>query len=105
MVLHADRELRGEADRLERELSRLADALADGGGPTIVTAIRQREQRKADIAAALAALGSPARAIGNVDAVVDEAKRRIDDWRSFPAQEAPQARAMLRTLLPVPVGA
>ena len=92
--------LRAERERLERELSRLSAALADGASlPSVLVAIREREARQAVIADELAACDGSDYFVAALTEAVPEARRRLQEWRSVLTQENSQARQMLRMLL------
>jgi ABC-type transporter Mla subunit MlaD len=100
-LLAAKGVLSQEDRRLHAELSRLTSALADGVPLTsVLDAIRERESRREAIARELATLTADGAAMADeIEAVLPEAKRRLDQWRSVLVDEMPQARRMLRALL------
>jgi hypothetical protein len=89
-----------ESQRLDRELIRLSDALADGApAVSVMAAIREREQRRAALASELTRLDAETTPTQALDVAMSEAQRRIDDWRTTLSQATTQARGMLRVLL------
>jgi site-specific DNA recombinase len=93
--------LTGEAERLQVELARLTAALATGAAlPSVLDAIREREDRRQVIAGELAGLHENGAALADdLQAVLPAARKRLEDWRSILAEETARARQMLRTLL------
>ena len=83
------------------ELARLTAALAGGAQlSSVLEAIQLREDRRREIAMALVALQGNGNALADhLDAVLPEAQRRLQQWRSVLAEETAPARRMLRTLL------
>lgn len=93
--------LEDELARLERELSRYAEAIAAGDPlPAILEAMRTRERRRQDGRAELDAIAAAAR-----QAPVTEAdlyrllSRRLTDWQGLLERHPPRGREVLQTLL------
>ena len=95
------RAIQQELAKVEAELSRLVTAVADGGNlSSLVAALRARETHREELRAQLAASRSaPTLAALDLDAILPELRRRMNDWRRVLAEEPTQAREMLRTLL------
>jgi hypothetical protein len=93
--------LKAESERLRLELTRLSAALAEGAAlPSVLEAIRTREERRAMFAAELAAIQREAAGASiEIEWVLPEVRRRLTDWRAILTEESTQARQMLRTLL------
>lgn len=90
-----------EIGKIDAELGRLTTALADGGNlASLLTAVRGREERRDMLREEVAAHRS-ASAIGaqDLDAILPELRRRMNDWRRVLVEEPSQARQMLRALL------
>jgi hypothetical protein len=93
--------LKHELARLEAELSRYAEAIADAGPlATILQAVKVREQRRDAIRSELKTLATPRRA-----ATRDTCEIRADlveyleNWRGMARQGVAEARGLLRAVL------
>jgi site-specific DNA recombinase len=95
------RGLREEFARLEAEVRRLATAIASGGELTaLMTALHERERRRTQVRAELAALDRLAtHDETDTRRVLDQFRERLTDWQGLLRQEAPEARSALRALL------
>jgi len=91
-----------ELARLEREIARFTEAVAQGGSlPSILTALQAREQRRRELQAQLEhqeGLGLAARAFDS-KAVRRELHELLTDWQGLLEGEPAQARQILRKLL------
>jgi hypothetical protein len=94
-------ELEHQMGKIDAELSRLTTALADGGNlSSLLAAIRSREGRRDMLRAEVATRRSASDiAAQDLDEILPELRRRMNDWRRVLVDEPPQARQMLRTLL------
>jgi site-specific DNA recombinase len=92
--------LEAERDRLATELGRLAEAIAAGGGVTLVEAVRARETQRETLQGELVALDQLTQ-VGRLDrAQLEQTTREcLTDWQGLLAGEPVQARQMLRKLL------
>src|SRR5262249_23332559 len=94
-------QLEGGGDRIRTELGRLTSALAAGGHlASLVSAVRDREQRLTTIDAELGRADEEISALDVPLAVVmSDVRSRLEDWRQVLSEESAQARQMPRTLL------
>ena len=93
--------LTNELGRLESELSRYAEAIADTGPlATILQAIKGREQRRDAIRAELKTLATP-RQTGTRDTseIRAELVEYLENWRAMARQGVAEARGLLRAVL------
>src|SRR6266851_1058996 len=94
--------LADELARLEREIARYTDAVAQGGSlPSILTALHEREGRRQELHAQLEyqdGLGLAVRAFDQ-KAVRRELRELLTDWQGLLEGEPAQARQILRKLL------
>ena len=93
--------LQAQLEKVEADLAQLAEAVTEGGTlKTLLTAIKQREERRDRIAADLASLDKLSR-VGDVDREQLRAnlRQRLDDWRGLLRRHVPQARQILRKLV------
>jgi hypothetical protein len=85
---------------VETELGHLTHAFAHGGElPSILAAIREREQRRASLARAFTECRGHSPDGLRLDVVLPEIRHRLQDWRKMLLSESGQARQMLRRLL------
>jgi site-specific DNA recombinase len=92
---------KAELARLEIELARYAEAIADAGPlATILQAVKGREQRREAIRAELQTLAAQRRA-EPVDAaqIRSTLREHLDDWRAVAHQGIAEARGLLRAVL------
>ena len=91
-----------ELARLDREIGRYTDAVAQGGSlPSILAALHEREGRRQDLLAQLEhqdGLGLAVRAFDQ-KAVRRELRELLTDWQGLLEGEPAQARQILRKLL------
>lgn len=96
--------LRAELDALERQQSRLVDAVATGGEaiPAIMTRLRAIEAKRRDVLAELerTPTSAPRPAWTDVEAQI---RRRLMDWKSVLTGDIARARQALRELLTTPI--
>jgi hypothetical protein len=95
-------EARKALGQLDAEVARLAAAIAAGGElSALLAALRERDQRHAQLRAELAALERVTQTAGpfEVGDVLDELRESLTDWQGLLRQEAPQARQALPALL------
>jgi hypothetical protein len=93
--------LKNELARLEAELSRYAEAIADAGPlATILQAVKVREQRRDAIRSELKTLATPRRA-GTRDTceIRAELVEYLENWRAMARQGVAEARGLLRAVL------
>ena len=95
--------VRGQLGDLDRELSRLIQALAAGGDvPSVVAAIKDREQRQGSLRAQLTSLERVAH-LPSLDLarLERDLTARLTEWRGLLSlsRHTAQARQLLRTLL------
>ena len=93
--------LKNELARLEAELSRYAEAIADAGPlATILQAVKAREQRRDTIRSELKMLATPRRA-GTRDTceIRAELVEYLENWRAMARQGVAEARGLLRAVL------
>jgi site-specific DNA recombinase len=89
-----------EAQRLAEEAARIAEAIASGGMLTpLVTALKDRERRRADLLAQVEHLDGLAKAPTWGADVRAEIRRRLEDWRGLLVREPEVARQILRKLI------
>jgi DNA invertase Pin-like site-specific DNA recombinase len=96
------RRVREELARLDAEVSRLAGAIAAGGElGALLTALQERERRRAELRAELAALERVTEGAASLDVVetLDMMRRALTDWQGMLRQEGPQARHALSAML------
>ena len=107
-TLHVARRLRillpprvTERARLDKEVTRLATAIAAGGDlAALLAALQERERRRSQIRAELATLGRLAkRDAVDTRGVLDQLRESLTDWQGMLRQETPEARRALRALL------
>ena len=93
--------VRGQLTDLERELSRLTEALAAGGDvPSVVAAIKDREQRQGSLRATLTAMERVAQLPSlDLTRLERDLTERLTEWRGLLARHTTQARQLLRKLL------
>ncbi|MCZ6856587.1 MAG: hypothetical protein O7F70_01175 [Gemmatimonadetes bacterium] len=93
--------VRGQLAGLERELSRLTEALAAGGDvPSVVAAIKARERRQAGLRAQLTALERVAQLPSlDLTRLERDLTARLTEWRGLLSRHTAQARQLLRKLL------
>lgn len=85
--------------KLERELGHLTAAVAEGGGniPTLLSAIRAREERREEFIRLsrerprIVSLGS--------NGILADLQDRLADWRSLLNDDTTRARALLKQLI------
>ena len=92
--------LKNEVARLEIELSRYAQAIADGGPlSTILQAVEVREQRRDAIRAELT-LATPRRADArDTSEIRTELVEYLENWRAMARERVAEARRLLSALL------
>jgi site-specific DNA recombinase len=92
--------LEAELARLATELSRLAEAIAAGGGVTLVEAVKAREAQQQAVRTELGALDQLIQ-VGRLDWALLErtARECLTDWQGLLAGQPVQARQMLKKLL------
>jgi hypothetical protein len=92
--------LEAELARLATELNRLAEAIAAGGGVTLVEAVKAREAQQQAVRTELAALDQLTQ-VGRLDQALLErtARECLTDWQGLLAGQPVQARQMLKKLL------
>ena len=93
--------VRGQLADLNRELSHLTEALAAGGDvPSVVAAIREREQRRGRLRAQLTALDRVAQLPSlDLKRLERDLTARLTEWRGLLSRHTAQARQLLRKLL------
>jgi len=95
-----DAELRAELAKLETELARYAEAIADAGAlEAIVGAIRTREQRRDVIRRELKTLLPRRRVEVDATSIAATLNSSLNDWKSVARQSIVEARRLLRTVL------
>ena len=94
-----------ELTQVDRELTRLLDALAAGGDfRSLLAAVKTREHRRLELLATLDALKRrQAAARFDPASVADEVRGYVAAWRQVLTAQVPDARQMLRQLLKQPV--
>lgn len=95
--------LQREARDVEKELARYAEAVAHGGPiPALVTAMQERERRRAALEAELGQLEALERTATVVDEIALSAELRTlcEEWRDLLREDPPIAQQLLRQLLP-----
>ena len=92
--------LKNELTRIEGELSRYAEAIADAGPlATILQAIKVREQRRDAIRTELRTV-APSRAASRATAEIRaELMGYLENWRAMARQSVAEARRLLRAVL------
>jgi hypothetical protein len=93
--------LQNELVRLERELSRYAEAIADAGPlATILQAVKVRELRRESIRAELKQLATP-RSANTRDTfeIRAELTQYLENWRAVARQGIAEARKLLRAVI------
>jgi len=92
--------LKNELVRVEGELSRYAEAIADVGPlAAILEAIKVREQRRDAIRTELRTVAPP-RAVSRADAEIrSELMGYLENWRAMARQSVAEARRLLRAVL------
>jgi hypothetical protein len=97
------RRLRAAGAKIEAEIARLTTAIAEGGDlRALVEAAREREARRAQLAADLAALErdvATTRAPGALATALDTMREAVSDLKGTLHADIPRARATLRSLL------
>src|SRR5262245_14866535 len=93
--------LKNELARLDVELSRYAEAIADAGPlATILQAVKAREQRRDAIRSELKTLATPRRAGTRATSEIRaELVEYLDNWRDMARQGLAEARRLLRAVL------
>jgi hypothetical protein len=93
--------LKAELTRLESELSRYAEAIADAGPlATILQAVKVREQRRDAIRTELKTLGTPGRVkVRDTSEIRAELVEYLQTWRDIACQGVAEARRLLRAVL------
>jgi hypothetical protein len=96
--------LEAELRTLSGEIDRLVAAMAAGGDlPALVDALRTRERRRQDVAEHLAGVRQDAPPRLDRAYLRLELRRRLRDWRGLLLRNVPEARALLRLMLPDPI--
>src|SRR5262249_49789956 len=93
--------LKAELTRVESELSRYAQAIADAGPlKTILEAVKVRERRRDTIRMELRSLGTPARTMTrDTPQIRAELVEYLDNWREMAREGIAEARRLLRAVL------
>ena len=93
-------QVEAEQGRLATELARLTEAIAAGGGVTLVGAVNAREAQLETLRGELTALDQLTQ-VGRLDRIQLErtARECLTDWQGLLAGQPVQARQMLRKLL------
>ena len=93
--------LKTELARLEGELSRYAEAIADGGPlPTILQAVKVREQRCDVIRTELKTLGTVGRIkVRDTSEILADLTGYLQNWRDMARHGVAEARRLLRAVL------
>jgi hypothetical protein len=94
--------LEAELRQVEYERQRYVDAIAKAGDLTVlVKALNERDDRCAELQRELAAwTGRRQRAsVTNVDQIVRDLRKRLDDWRRTLRRHGPIARQILLRLI------
>jgi len=93
--------LKTELARLEGELIRYADAIADAGPlATILQAVKVREQRRDALRAELKTLATPGRTTArDASKIRAELTEYLQNWRDMACQGVAEARRLLRAVL------
>jgi site-specific DNA recombinase len=93
-------QVEAEQGRLATELARLTEAIAAGGGVTLVGAVKAREAQLETLRGELTALDQLTQ-VGRLDRIQLEqtARECLTDWQGLLAGQPVQARQMLRKLL------
>lgn len=92
--------LRLEARRLEDEIARLTEAVVRGGDiASLVAALREREARRHEVHARLAAVEVPAPSAGTVRDLEVRLRARLKNWKGVLRRQTPEARPLLGRLL------
>jgi DNA invertase Pin-like site-specific DNA recombinase len=96
-----DGELVAELDRLKLELGRLTTALAEGDAmPAILSAIREREERRSVLERQRAARGQARTRAERVPAEIEEQlDQQMVNWRAMLGEETAWTRQILQKLL------
>ncbi len=94
-------EMLGRLDKVEAELARLTEAVAQGGEvAALVRALREREEKRARIRAELERLdGLEQVARLDIHRAVGTLRTKLTDWQGLLQAHTPQGRQMLKTLL------
>lgn len=96
-------ELRNQFVRIDREVARLAAAIASGGDlPALVAAIQDRERRRTCLRAEVTTLERQATQhdVGDDARALDVMRPALTDWQGMLRQEPPAARRALRPSSP-----
>jgi site-specific DNA recombinase len=95
--------MRDELARIDAEVGRLAQAIAQGGNlPALVALLQVRERRRAQVRAALAEVErkrTPHGAVGDLGQALAAMRGALTDWQGLLRQETGPARQALRALL------
>ena len=93
--------LKNELGRLEAELTRYAEAIADAGPlATILQAVKGREQRRDAIRSELKTLATPRRPQPcNTSRIQAELEEYLENWRAMARKGVAEARGILRAVL------
>jgi hypothetical protein len=94
-------EARAELQRVEAEIANLTTAIASGGDvPSLVAAVRQREDRRTQLRASLDAHQKLARLTGPAaQRFLDDVQAHLAAWRALLKRQPAQARQILRKLI------
>lgn len=86
---------------LDAELATLADALAAGGATlaTVLSAIKSREERRADLQRTLAGVSRQEGLTADMRQLRAKLEERVKDWRGLPRKHAEQGQQLLRRLI------
>jgi site-specific DNA recombinase len=96
--------LEAELTTLGGEIERLVTAMAAGGDlPALVEGLRARERRRQDVVEQLAGARQEAPRRFNQVELKAELRRRLRGWRALLLRNVPEARALLRLMLPEPI--
>lgn len=97
-------ELKGELARIETELARYAEAIADlGAVDSLLKAIKSREERRAAIRAELKTLMPPKRTEVDPDTLRAKLREQLVEWEALTRRGIAEARQVLRELLLEPL--
>ena len=98
------RRLQAEIDKVRAQLDRFVAAIADGKAPdTVLTAIREREDKIRDLEKQLGELAPPPESDFNSRATLEALETRLTHFRTLLLENVPGARQVLSELLKGPL--
>jgi hypothetical protein len=99
-----DERLRDELRRVEREIARLADAIAAGGPlSSLVERLQAREQRHEELTRTIAAREGLAARRFDRKSIEQQARAHCDRWRELLSGDVQEGRGLLREVLEGPI--